>query len=427
MILNYDVDSLMNVPELKFMHPVIRGARLPIPSNDGVVLLRTIDEIIKKYVEGAIYTTEWDRHLYSFVPMVDLLWHELVRGCMMGAFLCCSHNGNDADLKLSVKNIVEKVQNDAFSIDTLIEALKTSFNNTTIGISDCTFSDPGGLCGLEKKLERRIGLDKPRKHIVMINSLHGFVHQDDSLPDLVQIPRNVTLIKAGRIGEITSLFDRRQNSCVLWKDRIIFQDYTTNFRTTGSDIVVPGSWYPNLGLSVSDEKMDYMNRCDTGDIIHVNRNNNKSTLEKELTVASDIGSLNNRNVVVIMTACQWTHDEHVISSGFQNANLAYDMPVISVINEIHRSTKRFEDIVSSRMIDTTQIIRLSNGSIHGPERGPMFMEATRTQGKILEKTREKWIPGGGVSASSSADGGPAMIACSAVILLGTVLASLVQR
>jgi hypothetical protein len=250
---------------------VIRGARLPIPSNDGVVLWRTIGEIIKKYVEGAIYTTEWDRHLYNFVPMVDLLWHELVRGCMMGAFLCCSHNGNDADLKSRVKNIVDKVHNDAFSIDTLIEALKTSFNNTTIGISDCTFSDPSGLCGLEKKLERRIGLDKPRKHIVMLNTLHGFVHQDDSLPDLVQSPRNVTLISAGRIGEETAVFNGGRNSCVLWKDRIIFQDYTDNFQTTGSDIVVPGSWYPNIQLRVTDEGLDYMSRCDTGDIIRVNK------------------------------------------------------------------------------------------------------------------------------------------------------------
>ena len=143
-------------------------------------------------------------------------------------------------------------------------------------------------------------------------------------------------------------------------------------------------------------------------------------------MASDIGSLNNRNVVVIMTACQWTHDEHVISSGFQNANLAYDMPVIRVIKEIHRSTKRFEDIVSGRIIDTTLEKRLSNESIYEPKRGPMFKEAARTQAKIRDKNR-KWIPDGGVSASSSADGGPAMIACSAVILFGTVLASFVKR
>ena len=317
---------------LNFLYPLMN---ITVPqtsaASEQVQKLQAItSNVLDAYDARRIYIPPTENTKFAIFPPLELFWHELVRGMLLGALWNClpdasfplSHATIDADIRRA-RNYL----------------LLRKCHNSRTWLQD--FSKKW------KQPEHYKAQSMQRDHhLFFVNSYHGGIFQKK----LVQIPFNVTLIKQGVMGSLSVSSDQVMTPENIQQDpnpgeAMVNRD---SFRQ-GLEIITSGNFYPEIDLKPDSSDNIGLQRIDTR--VDLDTARKITTLSQLLNEVSQNAYNEGRNAIVFVAACQYTKDiDH------QTIGLA---TVFSTMRS-YEGQITFETSTGPRIIDYARMLKLSN-------------------------------------------------------------------
>ncbi len=364
----------VDIPENKYEYEYLNFL-FPIMDNkyeDKKILRKITSDMLKLFSEGNIYIAENESHEYTLFPPLRLLWHELVRGLLLGALSCCVEEPpiyTYRTMDIEIARLVNSVGPRCYNRRDWLETWKTTREKQYLV--------------MKKKKQTETNNKRQPTHVLYLNQYHGKI--DDTQP-LVQVPSNVTLVKNGIMGDLSCIREKDHLSCdALRNQEESFESIVTRIdhMNSGLEIVSGGSYYPEINLDGNEDtdiKFGLL-RCIPPQK-ELDRERKLKKLSALLEIASKDARENGCLALVYVESCQATRNIHLQTLGLASAsntlrNTTYKKPL-----------KLAVDAKDRRFFDTRKAIALSNARRKNPNRNRLAlyekdeMETRKFVGKL---------------------------------------------